>query len=171
MKTAINLLLSSFLLVSCVTNDATSTATAPKKFPQYSASRVIDTQFPPLAENPHFVDVSKRQLFATLPYFKGDTYPERLSVASFGKASIGSMKKHYYPRLGTAGKPDTFTFNNNGYGHKVVIVRNFEGDLADYFITVSDPATNTQILKVHAIYGAILGEDTTKRQWFIKSTS
>ena len=170
----IALILSSFLLASCVQNSAPKVAKSSTPFPMYESSRIIQTEFPPSTSNPNFADVSKRQLFATLPYFKGESYSERLAVVNAGRDIVGSLKSHYYTRTGSAENPDRFTFNNNGYGHRVDIVRGFEGDLADYRITITDPTANTQILSVNAIYGAIPTHPqlvSTKRQWFIRPTN
>jgi len=118
---------------------------------QYSPNRVIQKQFPVKPDNQYLRDASMKQLFATLPYFKGNTSSERALLVAKGTELSGSMKSHYY--LGSDKITHRFIFKDNGYGHQVEISTFHESDATYYDVVITDPKSGKQILKNQINYG------------------
>ena len=139
-------------LVHCSSTPQIANPTSNKpNLSNYSPGRVIKKNFPLQRHNKNIRDASMEQLFATLPYFKGQTYTERLSLITQGTTISGSLKSNYY--LGANKKPHHFIFKENGYGHQVEISTLHESDNTHYNITITNPSSNQQILKKQIHYG------------------
>ena len=136
----------------------------------YSADRAIRNTFPPSQQYPGQVDVSVRQLLATLPYFRGGSYSERLVITSGGKAQSGSLKQHYFKRTGSSTSPERYTFANNGFGHTVIVTRGSLNEAADYHILIRDLATGAELMNVYAVFSPSfqgVAAPDNRHQWFL----
>ena len=123
-----------------------------------------------MPDNENLLDVSKKEIFATLPYFKGDTYEERLAIVSRGKELKGSLEDNYYHRAGTHDDPDRFLFEENGFGHSVEIIRLYEGDIIDFNVIIRDQASQRIVLDKAITHGNTLEgsmESSKEKRWWL----
>jgi len=160
MKIYLLILPLSFFFCQCTSQTSTVGESTTKQNGVHLGQAVIEKTLPS--------DTSLEKLFATLPYFQGSTYEERLKVVRKGTAVTGSLKGGLYS--GSFDKPYRFIFKDNGFGEEVEITTLHEGDLCDFDIDIRD-LDSKKLKSIYATYGTFYegisnGEKYTTPRWF-----